>query len=173
VIIALLKRYWRPFAALALLLVACWGVWRGGYHAADSKWSQRWSQRDADDAKAIAKRTAAERAEEQRRQRRVNEETERAEQELVAARAAAERANAAAGGLRSELDKLQSRLRVSEQRRDTAVTDAGKARAEAADLLAELLRESDEMAGAFAAEADGAYISGRSCEWSYDAVRGK
>lgn len=163
---------WRPLVALLLLLVACWGGWRGGYHAADSKWSQRWSQRDADDAKAIAKRTAAERTEEQRRQLRVNEETERAEHELAAVRAAADRADAAAGGLRSELDKLQSRLRISEQRRSAAVADASQARAEAADLLAQLLRESDEMAGAFAAEADRSRIAGVACERSYDAVRG-
>lgn len=167
-IIAFLKRYWRPLVAAALLLVA----FCSGHHAADRKWSQRWTERDAADAKAVAQRAANERAEEQRRQRRVNEETERAEQELVAARAAADRANAAAGGLRSELDKLQSRLRVSEKRRNTAVADASQARAEAADLLAQLLRESDEMAGAFAAEADSSRIAGRACERAYDAIRG-
>jgi hypothetical protein len=170
---SLLSRYWRSIAAMALLLVACWGVWRGGYNAADQEWRQRWTERNAADVRAVAQRAAAERAEEQRRQRRVNEETERAEQELVAARAAAERANAAAGGLRSELDKLQFRLRVSEQRRDTAVTDAGKARAEAADLLAQLLRESDEMAGAFAEEADRSRIAGTACERAYNSQRNK
>jgi hypothetical protein len=170
---SLLSRYWRPLVALVLILLGCWCIRQAGYHAADQEWRQRWTERDAADARAVAQRAAAERAEEQRRQRLVNEETERAEHELAAAHAAAERANAAAGGLRSELDKLQSRLHVSEQRRSAAVTDASQARAEAAYLLAELLRESDKAAGEYAEEADRSFTEGQACERIYDAIRNK
>lgn len=155
---------------LVCLLVACGSIFGAGYYAADKYWDAKWKGRDETDAKALAQREAAERTEEQRRQRAITRITQNAQQQINSARADADSAAAAGERLHAAAEKLQQQLRASEASRDAAIGGASKARREAEDLRTQLFRESDEMAGAFAAEADRAYISGRACEQSYDAL---
>lgn len=53
----------------------------------------------------------------------------------------------------------------------STVVSGGPAGSDALDLLAELLGESDEAAGAYAAEADASRIRGLTCEAEYDRAR--
>jgi len=144
-----------------------------GYSKADSAWKLRWTQRDLTDERATLERTVAERKEEQRRQQKTEEEKKYADQLLEQARFDAAAADRAADGLRNQLTQLREQLAGSEARRISAVTSAGQAKKEASLLLAQLLSESDEMAGKFAKEADDNYIAGNTCERIYDEVTEK
>lgn len=172
--ITLLKPYWKQAAAVALVALSVWGFshWRysAGRDAADQAWQLKWSSRDAADSAATLQRDRQERAEEQRRQFAADEERKHAEQELAKARADADIANRAGAGLRKQLDTLQRQLAGSETGRLSTTVAASSARTEASILLAQLLSESDEMAGKYAAEADRNYVSGQSCERTYDQV---
>ncbi|WP_236120224.1 DUF2514 family protein [Yersinia pestis] len=70
-------RYWKIVlvAGLVVAAIAAFSHWRwqAGFNEAEGKWQQRWSQRDADDATALAKRQTEARNEEQRRQNEINE----------------------------------------------------------------------------------------------------
>ncbi len=166
----MISRGWQVTAILLVWLAGMvWGAYTG-YSWTDAWWSKEWALRDKADAKALAQREAAERTEEQRRQQAITRITENAQQQITAARADADSAAAAGERLHETAEKLQQQLRASEASRDIAITDASKARREAEDLRSQLFRESDEMAGAFAAEADRAYIAGRACEQAYDSL---
>lgn len=173
-LIALLKKFWKPLAAIALVAFSLWAFshWRytAGHDAADQAWQLKWSSRDTADAAATLKREGQERAEEQRRQSAADEERKHAEEELAKARADADIADRAGVGLRKQLDTLQRQLAGSETGRLSATVAASSARTEASILLAQLLSESDEMAGKYAAEADRNYVAGQSCERTYDKV---
>lgn len=141
-----------------------------GVKRTDTAWSLKWVMRDVADLTVTLQREVSERAEEQRRQAAVEQERTRGElkeKELAANVVAAERA---AGGMRDEISELSRQLAASETGRLSAVAAASAAKAEAARLLAELLGEADELAGAFAKEADGAYEAGASCERIYNKV---
>jgi translation initiation factor 2B subunit (eIF-2B alpha/beta/delta family) len=169
VIIELLKRYWRPLAALALMLVACWGVWRGGYHAADQEWRQRWTERDAADARALAHQQAAARTEEQRRQAAITKVTQNAQQQISSARADAVSARAAADRLQRTIDGMRQRGASN----NSSATSGGQATARQCGVLADVLSESVERNRQLAAEADRSRIAGQACERAYDSVKGK
>lgn len=170
----LLKNLWKPLVAIALVAFSLWAFshWRytAGHEAADQAWQLKWSSRDTADAAATLKREAQERAEEQRRQSAADEERKHAEEELAKARADADIADRAGVGMRKQLDTLQRQLAGSETGRLSATVSASSARTEASILLAQLLSESDEMAGKYAAEADRNYVAGQSCERVYDRI---
>ncbi|QCT20824.1 DUF2514 family protein [Jejubacter calystegiae] len=171
---SLLSRYWRPLVALVLLLVACWSVWRSGYHAADSEWSQRWTERDAADAadaRALAQQQAAARAEEQRRQSAITRITQNAQQQISAARADAVSARAASDRLQRTIDQLRHGDNRTSGNSDT--TSGGQATARQCSVLADVLSESVERNRQLAAEADRSRAAGQACERIYDAVRGR
>ncbi|WP_374101308.1 DUF2514 family protein [Rahnella sp. ChDrAdgB13] len=172
--IALLKKQWKPLVLIALVASSLWAFshWRytAGHDAADQAWQLKWSSRDTADADATLKREGQERAEEQRRQLAANEEQKHAEEELAKARSDAADADRAGAGLRKQLDTLQRQLAGSETGRLSATAAASSARTEASILLAQLLSESDEMAGKYATEADKIYVAGQSCEHTYDKV---
>ena len=174
---AVLKAYWKQAAVFLIVTLSFWSFshWRytAGHDAADQTWLLKWSSRDAADAAATLKREVKERAEEQRRQFAANEEQKHAEEELSKARADAAIADRAGAGLRQKLDSLQRQLAGSETGRLSATVAASSARTEASILLAQLLSESDEMAGKYAAEADNRFASGQSCERPYDRVTKK
>lgn len=141
-----------------------------GVKRTDADWSIKWALRDVSDLTVALQREVSERAEERRRQTAVDEERKRGELKQKELAAAAANAGRAADGLRSELDELSRHLARSESGRLSAVAAASAAKAEAAAVLSELLGELDELAGAFALEADEAYQSGESCERIYNRV---
>lgn len=138
----------------------------------DSAWSLKWSQRNEADATERAAKEATERAEESRRQQASNEEQKHAEQELAKVRADGLSAQRAADGLQQQLTQLQRQFGRSETGRLSAVAANSQAKSEATILLAQLLSESDDLAGKFAREADENYVAGSSCERTYDKVTG-
>lgn len=174
---AILKKYWKPLAEIMLvaflLCVGAYWCYSRGYQQADSSWKFQWMQRDLVDATAALQREVHERTEEQRRQRAVDEERERADEELAKVQADVDAANRARDGLQQQLTILQRQLDRSETGRISALAAAGAAKAEVASLLAELLSEADAMAGEFAKEADERYVAGSTCERTYDKVTGK
>lgn len=173
-LIAIAEKYWKPLVLFVLVALSLWGYghWRyiAGLDAANLVWSGKWSKRDAQDANAKAAREASEREEEQRRRGVADEEVKNAEIELAKAHAEYLDSESAANGLRDQLDALQQRFNRSEASRLSATADARAARAEAARVLADMLKQSDKRAGIYAAEADRAYTAGSTCERVYDKV---
>lgn len=169
---SILEKYWKPLAITLLVAFLLWRAYGAGADSKDAEWQGRWLQRDLADSTAALHREVAERAEEQRRQRAVDEERERADEELAKVQADVDAANRARGGLQQQLTILQRQLARSETGRISALAAADAAKAEVAILLAELLSEADAMAGEFAKEADERYVAGSTCERTYDKVTG-
>ncbi|MEK9005532.1 DUF2514 family protein [Escherichia coli] len=168
------RAYWKPLAeillvAFLLCAVAYWCYSRG-YQEADSSWKLQWAQRDLTDATTTLQREVTERAEEQRRQRAVDEEREKADEELAKVQADANAAKRARSGLQQQLAEIQRQLATSETGRISAIAATSQAKAEAGILLAQLLSEADDLAGKFAKEADERYVAGNTCERTYDKV---
>lgn len=168
----LLKEYWKPLAIILLVAFLLWRAFHFGVGTSDSNWRQKWLQRDISDSTAILHREVGERAKEQRRQQAADEEQKRANEELAKVRADAADAERARSGLQQQLRQLQRQLGDSETGRISSVAATSAAKAETARVLAELLSESDRRAGIYAKEADSAYVSGSSCERTYDEVTG-
>ncbi|PVU05137.1 hypothetical protein A8V48_21185, partial [Yersinia pestis] len=107
-------RYWKIVlvAGLVVAAIAAFSHWRwqAGFNEAEGKWQQRWSQRDADDATALAKRQTEARNEEQRRQNEINEIRNSAAQQLAVVLADASTARAAADRLHDSAEILARRL---------------------------------------------------------------
>lgn len=167
---SMLSRYWRPLVALVLILFGCWCLRQAGYHAADQEWRQRWTERDAADARAQVQQQAAARTEEQRRQAAITRITQDAEQKIAAAQSDADSARAAAGRLQRTIDQL--RHGDNRTSGDTGTTGGGAATARQCSVLANVLSESVERNQQLAAEADRSRIAGLACERAYDSVRG-
>ncbi|EAQ6237344.1 DUF2514 domain-containing protein [Salmonella enterica] len=171
---AVIKKLWKPLAEILLvaflLCAAAYWCYSRGYQEADSSWKLQWAQRDLTDATTTLQREVTERAEEQRRQRAVNEEREKADEELAKVQADADAAKRARGGLQQQLAEIQRQLATSETGRISAIAAASQAKSEVASLLAELLGEADAMAGEFAKEADERYVAGSTCERTYDKI---
>lgn len=168
--LALIRKYWKPLAITLLVAFLLWRTYSAGFDSADATWKGKWLQRDLADSTAALHRDVFERAEEQRRRHAVDEERERADEELAKVQADVDAANRARGGLQQQLTILQRQLDRSETGRLSALAAAGAAKAEVTSLLAELLSEADAMAGEFAKEADERYVAGSTCERTYDKV---
>ncbi|HBK4813222.1 TPA: DUF2514 family protein [Enterobacter asburiae] len=164
------KKYWKPLAITLLVAFLLWRAYDAGHESADSVWKQEWLQRDLADSTANLHREAAERAEERRRQQVTDEERKRAEEELAKVQADADAAKRAGDGLQRQLAALRRQLAGSETGRLSAIAAAGAAKAETTRVLAELLSESDDLAGKFAKEADERYVAGSTCERTYDKI---
>ncbi|HHL3829361.1 TPA: DUF2514 family protein [Klebsiella pneumoniae] len=180
-ITALLKAYWKQIAgaAVAVVVVVCiiiaWNMhgdarYSAGQDAANQSWQLKWSERDKSDALAQALRNDAEREKERNRQKAADEEETNGEKALAKAKADADNAQRTADGLQRQLADLQHQLGRSETGRISATAALGQARGETAVLLAQLLSKSDRAAGEYAAAADRAYESGKTCERTWDAV---
>lgn len=173
---AMLIRYWRPLVAFLLVVSGVWiasNRYQAGEVAADRRWETRWSQRDADDATALAKRQAEARNEEQRRQNEINDIRDKAAQQLAVVQADASTARAAADRLHNSAEILARRLADRERTCQSTATGAGPAESSGAILLAELFRRADERAGEMASSADEARERGLACEAAYEVVRKK
>lgn len=172
--LSLLKKFWKPLAIILLVasLLGGFSHWRytAGHDAADLDWSKKWAERNAADSEASRKRDAREREEEKRRQLAANEERRRAEEQVAKVQADADAAQRAGDGLQHQLAVIQDKYGRSETGRLSALAAAGAAKAETARVLAQLLSESDRLAGKFAAEADANYIAGSACERMYNRV---
>lgn len=173
-VLALIRKYWKPLAEILLvaflLCAAAYWCYSRGYQEADSSWKLQWAQRDLTDATITLQRDVTERAEEQRRQRAVDEEREKADEELAKVQADADAAKRARGGLQQQLAEIQRQLAASETGRISAIAAASAAKAETGILLAQLLNEADDLAGKFAKEADERYVAGSACERTYEKV---
>lgn len=166
-----LLSYWKPLA-LVLILGAVGAIcWQQGSARTDAGWQAKWDQHLAADAAATEKAQAEQRAIEQTRQQSINRVTTDAQREIDRATADTAAARASAGSLRDAADQLAARLAESEARRDTCTAGASKAAADAARVLADVLKRADERAGILAAAADQARARGLACEAAYDSVR--
>ena len=78
---------WKVIVCFVLVAAAVWGFshWRycAGYGDANQHWREKWAQRDARDATALAQRQAEARAEEQRRQGEIDAIRKQASQQLA------------------------------------------------------------------------------------------
>ncbi|OGQ56665.1 MAG: hypothetical protein A3J24_08190 [Deltaproteobacteria bacterium RIFCSPLOWO2_02_FULL_53_8] len=150
-------------AVATLMTLSAAGAWQWqanayGKQIADMRTAQ---------AEAHATVQAQARATEQRRQLAIEGIREDAKDKIDQAAADAAAADAHALGLQQQVDKLA--------RRPASCPGAatGSAAADPAKLLlAELFRRADARAGELAAYADRARIAGRTCGWSFDAVKG-
>lgn len=167
---SLFAKHWKPLAALLLVVFLLWRAYSAGFGSADADWRGRWLQRDLADSTAALHQEIAERGKEQRRQRAVDDERKRADEELAKIQATADAADRARDGLQQQLKELQRQLARSETGKLSALAAASAAKAETGILLAQLLGEADAMAGEFAKEADERYVAGQSCERTYDEV---
>ncbi|PIJ48942.1 hypothetical protein BL250_16530 [Erwinia sp. OLTSP20] len=172
-LLALLEKYWKPLAITLLVAFLIWRSYSAGYDSADAAWKLQWAQRDLSDSTAALHRDVSERAEEQRRQNAVNEEQNRADEELAKVQADADAARRVGNGLQQQLASIQAKYGRSETSRLSALAEASAAKAETARVLAELLGQSDKRAGIYAKEADERYAAGSSCEQIYDRVTKK
>lgn len=180
-IATIVKAYWKQLAgaAIAIIVVVCiiiaWNMhgevkYQAGKNAANQSWKLKWAERDKADALSQALQNDVEREKERQRQDAADEEQSNGEKSLAKAKADADNAQRAADGLQQQIGDLQKQLGRSETGRLSATSALGQARGEAAVLLAELLSKSDKAAGEYAAAADRAYESGKTCERTYEAV---
>lgn len=147
-------------------------AYESGQRAEREKWKQRWSERDAADATAVARQQAANRAEEQRRQQEIARITQNAQQQINAARADADSAAAAGNRLQQTVADLQRRLRQRGASGNTATGSGGQAAAKQCSVLTDLFSESVERNQQLAAEADRRRIAGLACERAYETMKG-
>ena len=167
--IALLKVYWKPLAALLLVAIGVLMILWAGYNVADRSWQAKWQERDLADAKAAQAFTEQQRRIELQRQGAIDAIQEQAQQDIAKAQRNAAIAAAESKRLQDGIADAITRLQADSS--NPGATISSKTRASTSSLLAELFREIDTAAGIYAAEADRARAAGLACERSYDAVR--
>jgi hypothetical protein len=160
---------WQAWAAAAAIGVAWW--WHDGRvdaarQAGGDAVRAEWATATALAVEAAASAAAANRAEEQRRAAAQQQEIDRATESLDRARADAARADRAAASLRDAARAAAARCGRPAGHPATAEDRAPADGRMLADVLAEL----DERAGALAAEADRRGIAGLACERAYDTL---
>lgn len=167
---ALLLRFLPYIAAVLLVAAALFGVYHHGLSVKDAEWQVRWNDRNTLDAKALAANEAAERAKEQARQLSINKAIQDGQRTIDQATADAAAARASADSLRGAADALAARLAASQAGGNSCTAAASKAAANAALVLADLLKRSDERAGNLADYADQSRVRGVTCEQAYDSL---
>lgn len=166
---SLLRTYWKPLAALLLVVSLCAGsAWLASIHT-DDQWQKRWQARDLADAQAAIQFADKQRRIEQERQGAIDAIQEQAQQEIATAQRNAAIAAAESDRLQHGIEQAIAKIRAGGS--NTSTTTSSTTRDKASVLLAELFREIDTAAGNYAAEADRAYDAGRRCEAAYNAVR--
>ncbi|QIG65649.1 hypothetical protein [Salmonella phage PT1] len=167
--IALVQRYWKPLAALLLVVSLCAGsAWLASSHT-DAEWQAKWTARDLADAQAAKAFTEQQRRIELQRQGAIDAIQEQAQQDIATAQRNASIAAAESKRLQDGIADAITRLQADSG--NPGATISSKTRASTNLLLAELFREIDAAAGNYAAEADRARAAGLTCERAYDAVR--
>lgn len=165
---------WKGYVA-ASVLAAFVAVWmalsaQGWYYDARlAELGRDYADVVAKYSQAAQRAQAAARVTEQARAAAVEEIRNEADKEIAAA-VARERA-ASDVRVRSAADEYAARYRAAASRANAA------AERQAADtairMFAELLSQSDDLAGIYAATADRSRIAGLACENAYDAVRNR
>lgn len=167
--IALVRRYWKPLAALLLVVSLCAGsAWLASSHT-DAEWQTKWQARDLADLQAAQAFTEQQRRIELQRQGAIDAIQEQAQQDIATAQRNAAIAAAESKRLQDGIADAITRLQANSG--NTGATISSKTRASTGSLLAVLFREIDTAAGEYAAEADRARAAGLTCERAYDAVR--
>lgn len=163
---------WRGYAAAALTGGLVLGVavdvvqgWRHGEQIASLERDH--AQQVAQYSQDAERAQAAARATEQARQTAIEEIRNETDQEIAAA-VVRERA-AADARVRGTAAEYAARYRAAASR--ASATAERQAADTAVGMFAELLSQSDDLAGVYAAAADRARIAGLACERAYDAVR--
>lgn len=173
-LVTLGKRHWLSWLCFIGIGILVWSFrqwcYKSGVDDANQYWSLKWAMRDAADNAANAKREAREREEEQRRLNIWNEEQKHADEILKKARSDVDNAVRAGNGLRQQLANLERKLSESDTRHVPTFTNSCATNGEVISMLTQLLRESDDMAGQYAADADRAYYAGQSCERLYKKI---
>lgn len=165
----LVLRYWKPLAALLLVVSLCAGsAWLASSHT-DAEWQAKWTARDLADTQAAKAFTEQQRRIELERQGAIDAIQEQAQQDIATAQRNAAIAAAESKRLQDGIADAITRLQADSGNPGTTISS--KTRASTSLLLAELFREIDTAAGIYAAEADRARAAGLTCERAYDAVR--
>lgn len=164
---------WKPLLVVLIIAAVGIGCWHHGVTTTDAAWQAKWEKREADAAAATSKEQREQRTIEQSRQHSVDKVTQDAQRKIDRAQDDAIAARAAADGLRDAAAKLAARLAASEAGRDSCTAAAGQAAAQHARVLADMLGEADRLAGIYAEAADESRVRGLACEASYDSVRGE
>lgn len=167
-IFELLRRWWPAIAFVAALTGSHWFAYDHGKSVERSTWQTQWAQRDADDATARADAEKAERAKEQINQQHAEKVQRDATQALEQERLVAAGERAATERVRSELTKLQTRLRGAGASPATGTSSASATRA--AMVLSDLYGSCQSRLGELSSAFDRARIAGLACEASYDAL---
>lgn len=150
--------------ALAIVVLFALGYAAGAYFTGNS-WAARYTAQAEEHADYRAKAQAAselakQTAETQTQlwQEQLNGVERNAQQQISDLEQRIADGNATANGLQQKLSDLSARYR-----RDTAATSQCAAAETTAGVLAELLAETERLAGIYAATADRVGIAGRSC----------
>lgn len=162
-----------PFLAGALVIAALAGVgvalYRSGHAAGEEgerkTWQVKWNEEAARLATARTKAELEAREEEQRRQAKIDEVRDHAQEQIAQAQA-----DAVAAGLESGRLREQARLlaaRASQCTSGSGASQGGPSAGQSAVVLADLLGRADERAGELAAAYDRARASGLACERAY------
>ena len=157
-------------ALVTVALLAGSGYWFGS-SSANRSWQLKWSERDAADLQSQQQFTADQRRIELKRQADLDAIQKKADAEMATAQRNAANARAQSQRLQLGIDNALAQLRAGGA--DTTSLADRQAKDKTGLLLAELYREIDAAAGDYAAEADDAFIRGKQCEASYDALRSK
>jgi len=157
----------RLMSPVPITIAACLAFFACGWAVRDHFVQRERAQHDAARAQALADAMRNARAIEQTLTARMETLQHETEQKLVDV-AAAER--------RAADERVRGIAAAYAARHRAAAADAAAARqcaaaAPAADVLAELLGDLDELAQGYAAEADRRRIAGLACESAYDGVR--
>lgn len=161
-----MSKAWPYVAALAAGLIVGW-IWNGAL------WGERYAELERDHAQHLAEQQAASAdvisrtlARERDLHKQFEEHEKNAREEKQALARDLADSNAVARRMREKLDDISGRVVA-----DTSAAAECQAARSAAGVLAELLGEADQLAGAFAKSADRSRIAGRACEAAYDAAR--
>lgn len=164
-----LLRRWGPAVAVVLALSAShWFAYNHGKSTERTAWQAQWAKRDADDEGVRANAEQAARAKETADQLHAEKVQRDATQSLEQERLVAAGERAATDRLRSELSKLQTRLRGAGASPATGTSSASATRA--AMVLSELYGSCQDRLGEVSSAFDRARIAGLACEASYDAL---
>ncbi|GJL38700.1 hypothetical protein TUM17576_55200 [Enterobacter hormaechei] len=168
-IASILKAYWKPLAALLLVVFIITCAARYGYDLAENKWQAKWQARDLADLQAKQVFTEQQRRIELQRQGAIDDIQAQAENDIAKAQRNAAIADAESKRLQDGIADAIARLQADIGNPGASISS--KTRASTSSLLAVLFREIDAAAGDYAAEADRARKAGLRCEAAYDAVR--
>lgn len=142
-----------------------------GAKEANTAWQAKWDRHLAEDATKTAQAQADQRDLEHKRQANIDRVTADAQTKIDQANADAAAADALAGSVQQAADRLAGRLADSQASVSACATNASKADAAHARVLADVLKRADQRAGSLAGVADQAIERGLACERAYDGVR--